>query len=111
MDLVNERVEHINFGIGVVTEVNDDKIAIQFQDEIGTKLFPYPEAFGRFLKAVNPAVQDNVMDEYLRKQEQLELERERMEKEREAAELEEKKAKLQLAKEKAARSRKKKLQK
>jgi len=112
MDLVNERVEHIKFGIGIITEANNHKIAVQFQDETGTKLFLYPEAFERFLKSVNPAVQDNVMKECRRKQKQIELERKRIEKEREAAELEEKKAKLELAKKKAvARARKRKKQK
>lgn len=94
-------MEHIKFGLGVITEVNDDKIVVQFQDKIGTKAFLYPEAFEKFLKAVNPTVENNVMEECHRKKEQIELEFERMEKEREAAELEEKKAKLELIKKKS----------
>lgn len=105
MDLVNERVEHIKFGIGVIIEADDHKIAVQFQDMIGAKSFPYPETFERFLKALNPAVQDNAMDECRRKQQQIELERQRMEKEREATKLEEKKEKAELAREKATRAR------
>lgn len=111
MTIVHEGVDHIKFGLGVITEVNDDKIVVQFKDEIGIKIFPYPEAFEKFLKAVNPIVENNAMEECRRKQEQIELELERIEKEREAAELEEKKAKLELAREKlAARPKKKKPQ-
>lgn len=106
MTIVNERVEHIFFGEGVITEANDNKICVQFGEDFGTKLFLYPEAFEKFLKAVNPAVEDNVMAECRRRQEQIEKELERIEKEREAAELEEK-AKLTLAKKKTVRSKKK----
>lgn len=111
MELVNERIEHIKFGAGVITKANNDKIEVQFQGETGTKLFQYPEAFKRFLKAVNPVVQDNAMEDCRKKQEQIELENERIEKEREAAELEKEEAKLELAKEKAAKARQKRLQK
>lgn len=109
MIIVNERVEHIKFGFGVITEVKDHRIWVQFKDMIGTKVFLYPEAFEKFLKAVNPTVENNVLEEWYRKQEQIELEMERKEKEREAAELEAKNVKLELAKKKsAAKSTKKK---
>lgn len=106
MTLVNERVEHISFGEGVITEAKENKIEVQFGDTIGTKIFLYPEAFEKFLKAMNPTVEDNVMEEFHRKQEQIEQELERIKKEHEAAELEEK-AKLALEKKKTVRSRKK----
>lgn len=110
MIIVNERVEHIKFGPGVVTEVKENRIWVQFQDMIGTKVFLYPEAFEKFLKAVNKTVENNVLEEWHRKQEQIELELERKEKDREAAKLEKKKAKLELVKKKSpAKSTKKKL--
>lgn len=109
MELVNQIVEHIKFGPGVIAEINDDKIVVHFKDKIGTKIFIYPDAFDKFLKAVNPTAQNNVMEEWRRKEEQIRIEHERKVKEREAAELEAKKEKQQLLKEKAAaRSRAKK---
>jgi hypothetical protein len=55
------------------------------QSVIGTKIFLYPDAFEKFLKALNPAVENNVMEECRIKQEQIEQELERVEKERQAA--------------------------
>lgn len=108
MNLLNEKVEHNTFGFGVITEVNDNKICVQFGDNIGTKIFIYPDVFEKFLKAENKVLEENMLKECRVKQQQIEQELERIKKEREAAKLEEKKAKLELAKKKsAARSRKK----
>jgi hypothetical protein len=87
MILVNEKVEHINYGLGVITEVKENKIWVQFTDVLGTKIFLYPEGFEKFLKAMNPTVENNVLEDLYIRQEKLQLERK--EKEREAAELEE----------------------
>jgi hypothetical protein len=109
MIIVNESVEHVIFGSGVITEVNDNKIWVKFQDAIGIKVFLYPDEFEKFLKALNPSVEDNVLEEWHRKQEQIELDLERKEKECEAAELEEKKAKLQRVKRKSSMKTTKKI--
>ena len=102
-------MEHIIFGSGVITEVKDNKIWVQFQAEIGTKEFLYPEAFEKFLKAVSPILEDNILEERLSKQERIELDYK--EKERALAELEEKKAKLEPTKKKSiAKSKKKKFE-
>jgi hypothetical protein len=112
--MVNERVEHIMFGLGIVTEAKDSKIWVKFEEPIGIKLFQYPDAFDNYLKALNPEAADSILvilEELHRKQELIELELEKKEKEREAAQLEEKRAKLELAKKKpAAKSTKKKSQ-
>lgn len=106
-ELLNEKVDHIMFGRGVTTKIKDKKIYIQFQDSIGTKSFLYPEAFGKFLKAVNPTVENYILEEVHRKQEQIELEHK--EKERKAAEIEEELEKLVLKKKKSVvKSRKRK---
>jgi uncharacterized membrane protein len=39
MNIVNERVEHIMFGLGVITEVYDNKIVVQFQERLEQKYF------------------------------------------------------------------------
>ena len=109
MNIVNESVKHIKFGFGVITEEKDHKICVQFQYNIGTKIFQYPEAFEKFLKAVNQIVEDNVLEELRIKQEQIETELQRKEKERADTALEEKKVKLELVKKKpSVKSTKKK---
>ncbi|MDF2523716.1 MAG: hypothetical protein K0R31_1357 [Clostridiales bacterium] len=105
MNILNESVKHIMFGSGVITEVKDHKILVQFQDEIGTKLFLFPEVFEKFMKALNPTVENDVLEQLRIKQEQLELKRK--EKEREAAELKEKIEKVVPVKKKATRTIKK----
>ncbi|WP_186430112.1 hypothetical protein [Clostridium sp. BSD9I1] len=107
MNVVNEKVEHIIFGTGVITEVKGNKIYVKFQDEIGIKVFLYPEVFEKIMKVFNPAVHEEVLEELNIKKEQIAIER--IEKQREAAELEERKAELQLVKKKStSKSTKKK---
>lgn len=109
MIIINEKVQHISFGIGVITDAKDNKIWVQFEEKFGIKIFQYPEAFEKFLKAVNSITEDNVLEELHVRQEQLEMER-KEEKERKAAELEENKSKLEAQKKKSpAKSRKKKV--
>lgn len=50
--LLNEKVNHIKFGVGRITEEKEDgRLSISFEKEgVGTKVFDYPEAFERFLK-------------------------------------------------------------
>lgn len=91
MTILNESVEHIIFGFGVITEIKNNKILVQFQEDIGTKAFLYPEAFEKFLKAVDVTVESNILEEWNRKQEQ--IEEERKEKERAATKLEEERPK------------------
>lgn len=107
MVILNEAVEHFMFGSGIITEVEDNRIWVKFEDNIGTKIFLYPDAFEKFIKAVNPTVENCALKELRVKQEQIELERK--EKEHEAAELERELVKMATAKKKpAARSTKKK---
>ncbi|MHC1719942.1 MAG: hypothetical protein AB9844_04455 [Clostridiaceae bacterium] len=85
MILVNEKVEHISYGFGVVTEVADNKISVKFQENIGGKIFQYPDAFEKFIKALNPAVESSVLEDLHAKQELHKLER--LHREREDAKL------------------------
>lgn len=100
MNILNEKVQHISFGAGIITEVKDQKIWVEFQKEIGTKVFLYPDIFEKFLKAENQTLMSSILEELLvRKHEKIELER--IEKEREAAELVEKEEKLRVSKKKS----------
>lgn len=89
MNIANEKVNHIKFGSGVITEVGEHKILVQFQDNVGVKAFLYPEAFEKFLEVVNPEVQNSILEKLHIKQEQLsaELELKRKKEEQEKEEL------------------------
>lgn len=78
VNLVNEKVEHIKFGLGVITELKDHRIYVKFQNNrLGVKEFLYPEAFEKFLKAENPKVGSSAKEELRIKQYQISKERER----------------------------------
>ncbi len=85
MNIENEQVNHIKFGSGVITEVEGDKILVQFQDDLGVKAFAYPEAFKMFLEAANEKVQNSILEKLHIKQEQskAELEEKRNEEKQE----------------------------
>lgn len=85
MNIKNEQVNHIKFGLGVITEVEGDKILVQFQDDLGVKAFAYPEAFKMFLEAANEEVQNSILEKLYIKQEQskAELEEKRNEEKQE----------------------------
>jgi hypothetical protein len=102
MNILNATVKHIMFGLGAITEEKDNKIWVQFQDNNETKMFLYPEAFEKFIKAENPEVQNNALEVLHIKQEQR-----RLEMERKAAELKEQIARSAPAKKKPARAAKK----
>ncbi|MFA5522943.1 MAG: hypothetical protein WDA24_01170 [Tissierellales bacterium] len=104
MKLLNEKVEHTTFGNGIITEADANRICIQFKDDVGVKLFQYPEAFEKFLKAKNSKIENKIQKDLHKKLEELELERQ--EKERKAAELEEKLKQLEPVKKKKATTRK-----
>lgn len=100
MIILNQNVKHSIFGVGVITGVKDHRISVKFKENIGTKMFLYPEAFPKYLMAVNETVENYVQEELRIKQEKIRLERE--EKEREAAELEERMEKVSVRKKKTA---------
>lgn len=108
MILVNEKVEHISYGIGVVTEEEGNKISVQFQDGVGSKIFLYPDAFDKFLKVLNSDVENSVLEELHAKQQEL-RELERLEREREAAELEERRVRTTPTRKRTSKTAKQKV--
>jgi len=102
MNLINEKVEHVSYGLGIVIKEEDNKISVQFNESIGDKTFLYPEAFEKFLKAAKPEVESTILEELHAKQKKLELER--LERAREASELEEQILKLNSAKKRVSRA-------
>lgn len=54
MNLINEKVQHKVFGIGTVIACDEKYITIEFQTK--KSKFPYPEAFDKFIAALDPTV-------------------------------------------------------
>jgi hypothetical protein len=83
-DLLNEEVTHIKFGNGVILSTENRIIRIQFHDLNQQKTFIYPDAFERFLKFQNPALDKKVKQELKIKNAQiaLEMEKDRIEADR-----------------------------
>ncbi|MFT3950742.1 MAG: hypothetical protein QM689_02050 [Oscillospiraceae bacterium] len=61
MDLLNIKVKHTVFGVGTVTEVDDKYITVQFAAK--SSKFAYPDAFEKFIKAENSAIQETVLND------------------------------------------------
>ncbi|MGM0395920.1 MAG: hypothetical protein ACQEP4_02570 [Bacillota bacterium] len=82
MKLVNEKVEHIKFGKGIIVEADKNNISVLFEDDEEKRLFQYPEAFGKFLEIKNPKLKKAIMKDYEASIEQQKMEVKRIEKER-----------------------------
>lgn len=89
MNLLNEQVQHKSFGKGNVIECTDTYLKVRFSE--GEKKFVFPDAFGVFLKLLDPEIAAAVERlkervEKKRRKKELELEkiraRERREQER-----------------------------
>ncbi len=59
-DLLNVQVKHTVFGVGTVTEVTAKSIDVQFVDKHGK--FVFPDVFEKFLIAIDPALQEALLD-------------------------------------------------
>jgi hypothetical protein len=105
MNIINEKVYHTKFGCGTISEVEDDRIKVQFEEEIGIKLFLYPDVFVNFLRAENLEVENFVIEELHEKHEK--LEKERKEKEEKEAEILKENESLKSTKKKATKLTKK----
>lgn len=61
MELSGLKVKHSVFGVGTITEKDSNYITVEFATK--TTKFVYPNAFEKFIKAENPAVQQAIIDE------------------------------------------------
>lgn len=106
--MLNEKVKHIALGEGIVIDFNEGKkVSVRFDNSEESKTFKYPDAFEKFLKFVNPEMQQKALDDLQKKNEE---EREAKEKAREEFEKnfeENLKEKLILEKDSRRQSRKK----
>ncbi len=56
--LVNEYVEHKKFGRGLITNEEKGKITVDFDSQIGNKIFLFPDAFEQFLEFEDKSLQE-----------------------------------------------------
>lgn len=50
-------VNHVKFGKGMATAVDEKHVSVVFEQAGETKLFMYPQAFGKFLRFVDEVLQ------------------------------------------------------
>jgi len=90
MDLLNIKVKHAVFGVGTVTEANDKNVTVQFAEK--SCKFVYPDAFEKFIKAEDSAMQETILNDIVverraeEKRRQVELADRKVEEESRAAE-------------------------
>ena len=60
-DLLDLKVKHKVFGIGVITEVSDNHLTIKFAAQ--ESKFVYPDAFDKFIVADDASIQAEIMEE------------------------------------------------
>ena len=61
MELIGLKVKHAMFGVGTITEKDGNYITVEFAAK--TTKFVYPDAFEKFIKAEDSAVQQAIVDE------------------------------------------------
>ena len=61
MELIGLKVKHTVFGVGTITEKGGNYITVEFAAK--TTKFVYPDAFEKFIKAEDSAVQQAIADE------------------------------------------------
>ena len=77
--MLNEKVNHIKFGNGVIVDVSDmNIITVKFDDIEGEKTFKYPDGFKSFLKFEDDALQEKAMDDLEEKNIQSQIEKEKI---------------------------------
>lgn len=77
--LINEYVDHIKFGRGMIVNEDTGKISVEFAKQTGIKMFQLPEAFEQFLKFEDSSLQAEcqllIQNKKQQKAEELELRR------------------------------------
>ena len=62
-DLKGAVVSHVRFGKGTIKSVEDKYFTVEFDTDHAEKTFQYPDAFERFIKAEDAAVEKIVKDD------------------------------------------------
>ena len=80
--MIGTKVEHAAWGIGTITELEGHRLVVEFANQ--TKKFVYPDAFEKFIKAVDPDVQNEMINIINKKKAEAEEKRLKEEVERKA---------------------------
>lgn len=76
-ELLNEKIIHIKFGVGIIVDVVDnEKIIVEFDELAENKKFEYPDAFECFIKLKNNLKQENTLKQLLDKKVRIAKEKE-----------------------------------
>lgn len=70
INLLNEKVKHVKYGLGLIVCEMDNKVDIQFDSLESKKCFVFPDAFEQFLMLENQDLQKECMEIYRLKKEQ-----------------------------------------
>lgn len=84
MELIELKVKHTVFGAGVITEMEGNYITVEFAAK--TTKFVYPDAFEKYIKAEDSAVQQTIVDSIIDAKAAAEQKRQAEEAARKAAE-------------------------
>jgi hypothetical protein len=60
MNLINEKVKHEEYGLGIIVTLDDNKLCVEFDKQHGKKKFLYPDAFDHFLELENPDCEEEI---------------------------------------------------
>ncbi len=71
MILVNQRIDHVRFGEGVVVSNENGKMTVRFSANGETKSFIYPDAFEKFMKVQDPTIKKSVQKELDKRHKQI----------------------------------------
>jgi len=63
-DLINLKVKHHVFGVGIITEISDNYLTVNFATR--ESKFVFPDAFEKFIEADNKTVQAEIIEEIKR---------------------------------------------
>lgn len=74
--LINENVEHITFGKGLIIEEETGKITVEFHNQVGNKRFQFPDAFEQYLRFEESSLQEESLFMIESRRQKLEEERE-----------------------------------
>ncbi|WP_411344059.1 hypothetical protein ACE3MZ_21140 [Paenibacillus sp. WLX1005] len=95
MNLTDEQVMHEVFGVGQVLENDNERITVMFAQNVGRKVFVFPDIFSSHLKMRKEDIQNTLNQAYETKQKEQakQLEVQKREAEEEAARVAEEQAK------------------
>ncbi|MDR3294949.1 MAG: hypothetical protein LBT26_03825 [Clostridiales Family XIII bacterium] len=79
MDLIREKIQHRQYGSGVIVTQTQSTVTVRFAARHGEKRFKHPSAFESFLTLCDPLLQERMDGDLRQMHEQQEAERKQQE--------------------------------